>query len=48
MNVDVYRTIADMSVALSGFIAVILVLQHRDKSFAELGLATISEHRLGP
>jgi len=41
MNFDAYRTIADISVALSGFIGIILVLQHRDKSFAELGMATI-------
>ena len=34
MNFDAYRTIADISVALSGFIGIILVLQHRDKLFA--------------
>lgn len=47
MNFDAYRTIADISVALSGFIGIILVLQHRDKSFAEVGLATIFGTSLG-
>ena len=47
MNFDAYRTIADISIALSGFIGIILVLQHRDKLFAELGLITIFGASLG-
>jgi hypothetical protein len=47
MNFDAYRTIADISIALSGFIGIILVLQHRDKLFAELGLVTIFGASLG-
>ena len=47
MNFDAYRTIADISVALSGFIGIILVLQHRDRSFAQVGLATIFGTSLG-
>ena len=38
---EAYRTIADISVALAGFIGIIIVLQHRDKAFLELGLTTI-------
>jgi hypothetical protein len=41
MNFDSYRTIAEMSVSLTGFIGIVVVLQHRDKSFSQLGLATI-------
>jgi len=47
MNFDSYRTIADIAVALTGFIGIILVLQHRDKSFAQLGLSTILGTSLG-
>lgn len=47
MDFDSYRTIAEISVALTGFIAIILVLQHRDKSFSQLGLATILGTSLG-
>ena len=47
MNFDSYRTIADISVALTGFIGIILVLRHRDKSFAQLGLSTILGTSLG-
>ncbi len=47
MNFESYRTIADISVALTGFIGIILVLQHRDKSFSRLGLATILGTSLG-
>jgi hypothetical protein len=41
VNFDSYRTIADISVALTGFIGIILVLQHKDRSFSRLGLSTI-------
>ena len=47
MDFDSYRTIADISVALTGFIGIILVLQHRDRSFSQLGLATILGTSLG-
>jgi hypothetical protein len=47
MSFDSYRTIADISVALTGFIGIILVLQHRDQSFSRLGLATILGSSLG-
>ena len=47
MNFDSYRTIADISVALTGFIGIILVLQHRDKPFSRLGLTTILGTSLG-
>ena len=47
MNFDSYRTIADIAVALSGFIGIILVLKHRDKSFSQLGLSTILGTSLG-
>ena len=47
MNFDAYRTIADISVALSGFIGIIVVLQHRDRSFAQVGLVTIFGTSLG-
>lgn len=47
MNFDSYRTIAEISVSLTGFIGIILVLQHRDKSFAQLGLSTILGASLG-
>jgi hypothetical protein len=39
MNFDAFRTIADISIALAGFIGIILVLQHRDKLFAEHRIA---------
>ena len=41
MNFEAYRTIADISVALAGFIGIVIVLQHRDKAFFQLGLFTI-------
>ena len=41
MNFDSYRTIAEISVALTGFIGIVVVLQHKDKSFSRLGLTTI-------
>ena len=47
MNFDSYRTIADISVALAGFIGIILVLQHKDRSFSRLGLSTILGTSLG-
>lgn len=47
MIFDSYRTIADISVALTGFIGIIIVLQHRDKSFSRLGLSTILGTSLG-
>jgi len=47
MNFDSYRTIAEISVGLTGFIGIVLVLQHRDKSFSQLGLATILGTSLG-
>ncbi len=47
MNFDSFRTIADISVALTGFIGIIIVLQHRDKSFSRLGLTTILGASLG-
>lgn len=47
MNFDSFRTIAEISVALTGFIGIILVLQHKDKSFAQLGLFTILGASLG-
>jgi len=47
MNFDSYRTIADIAVALTGFIGIIIVLQHRDKSFSQLGLSTILGTSLG-
>ncbi len=47
MHFDSYRTIADIAVALTGFIGIILVLQHRDKSFSRLGLTTILGTSLG-
>ena len=47
MNFDSYRTIAEISVALTGFIGIVVVLQHRDKSFSRLGLTTILGTSLG-
>ena len=47
MNFDSYRTIAEMSVTLTGFIGIVVVLQHRDKTFSRLGLATIFGTSLG-
>ena len=47
MNFDSYRTIAEMSVSLTGFIGIVVVLQHRDRSFSQLGLATIFGTSLG-
>jgi len=47
VNFDSYRTIAEITVALTGFIGIILVLQHKDKSFSELGLTTIIGTSLG-
>lgn len=47
MNFDSYRTVADIAVALIGFIGIILVLKHRDKSFSQLGLSTILGTSLG-
>ena len=47
MNFDSYRTIAEISVALTGFIGVVIVLQHRDKPFSRLGLTTILATSLG-
>ncbi len=47
MHFDSYRTIADIAVALTGFIGIILVLKHRDKSFSHLGLSTILGTSLG-
>ena len=47
MNFDSFRTIAEISVTLTGFIGIVLVLQHRDKSFSQLGLATILGTSLG-
>ena len=47
INFDSFRTIAEISVALTGFIGIILVLKHRDKSFAQLGLTTILGASLG-
>jgi len=47
MNFDSYRTIAEISVALTGFIGIVLVLQHRDRSFSQLWLATILGSSLG-
>lgn len=47
MNFDSYRTIAGISVALTGFIGVILVLQHRDRSLSRLNLSTILGTSLG-
>ena len=41
MDFDALRTIADISVALAGFIGIILVLQHRDVAFMSLGMTTI-------
>jgi hypothetical protein len=32
MNFDSYRTIAEVSIALTGFLGIIVVLQHKDKS----------------
>jgi hypothetical protein len=47
IDFDSFRTIAEISVALTGFIGIILVLKHRDKSFAQLGLSTILGASLG-
>jgi hypothetical protein len=47
MNFDSYRTIGEISVALTGFIGIVVVLQHRDKSFSRLGLSTILGTSLG-
>ena len=47
MNFDSYRTIAEISVALTGFIGIVVVLQHKDKSFSLLGLTTILATSLG-
>ena len=41
MNLDAFRTIAEISVALAGFIGIILVLQHRDRAFIQIGMITI-------
>lgn len=41
VDFDALRTIADISVALAGFIGIILVLQHRDVAFMSLGMTTI-------
>lgn len=47
IDFDSFRTIAEISVALTGFIGIILVLKHRDRSFAQLGLSTILGASLG-
>jgi hypothetical protein len=47
VNFDVYRTIAEVSVTLTGFIGIVVVLQHRDRHFSQLGLATILGTSLG-
>lgn len=38
---EALRSVADISVALAGFIGIILVLQHRDAAFMALGMTTI-------
>lgn len=47
MNFDAFRTISEISVTLTGFIGIVIVLQHRDKSFSQLGLFTILATTLG-
>ena len=47
IDFDALRTIADISVALAGFIGIILVLQHRDAAFMSLGMTTIFGASLG-
>jgi len=41
LDFDALRTIADISVALAGFIGIILVLQHRDAAFMAVQITTI-------
>lgn len=41
VDLEAMRSIADISVALAGFIGIILVLQHRDAAFMALGMTTI-------
>ena len=41
LDFDALRTIADIAVALAGFIGIILVLQHRDAAFMAIGMTTI-------
>ncbi len=47
MNFDSYRTIAEVSIALTGFLGIIVVLQHKDKSFSRLQLVGILQTTLG-
>lgn len=47
MNFDSYRTIAEVSIALTGFLGIIVVLQHKDKPFMRLQLIGILQTTLG-
>jgi len=47
MSFDSYRTIAEISVALTGFIGIVVVLQPGDRAFSRLNLYTILGTTLG-
>ena len=41
LNLEVIRSVAEIAVALAGFIGIVLVIQHRDAAFKALGMTTI-------
>jgi len=47
MNFDSFRTVAEVSIALTGFLGIIVILQHKDKSFSRLQLVGILQTTLG-
>jgi hypothetical protein len=47
MNFDSYRTVAEVSIALTGFVGIIVILQHKNKSFARLQLVGVLQTTLG-
>lgn len=47
MNFDAFRTIAEIAIALTGFIGIVVVLQPGDKAFSRLSIYTIMGTSLG-
>lgn len=47
MDSNAFPAIAEVSATLAGFIGIVVVLQHRDRSFSRLGLTTILGTSLG-
>lgn len=41
LSLDVISSLAEIAVALAGFIGIVLVIQHRDAAFRALGVTTI-------